>query len=82
MPQLSIEAVDEPAAFIVVGCQCVELPEPLTDFRSLKTATHDFEARADEELGLAVGDEIEVLEQPDGGWWRGECVGCGLELNM
>lgn len=37
-----------------------------------QTATHHFEARDGDELGLEVGDEIQVLEQPDGGWWLGQ----------
>lgn len=37
-----------------------------------QTATHDFEPSGEDELALTEGDQIEVLEQPQGGWWRGQ----------
>lgn len=49
-----------------------------------QTATHHFEARDGDELGLEVGDEIQVLEQPDGGWWLGQSwiFACGLNAKQ
>ena len=42
--------------------------------------THAFVARNTDELTLAVGAEIHVLQSPAGGWWEG-CVD-GKVLNL
>ena len=37
--------------------------------------THAFTARYQDELTVEVGDEIELLQQPDGGWFEGRLGG-------
>ena len=35
-------------------------------------AQYDFAASRDDELTLAFGDAVNILEKRDDGWWRGE----------
>lgn len=35
-------------------------------------AVHAFEAAEEDDLSLAVGDEIELIEKVDEGWWKGK----------
>jgi hypothetical protein len=37
----------------------------------LKVARASFVARNEDELTFHPGDEIRVMQQPDGGWWEG-----------
>ena len=34
-------------------------------------ALYDFEAKEEDELSLGEGNEITVLQRPDGDWWLG-----------
>jgi len=38
-------------------------------------ALFDHEAEEEDELNFSVGDMVEVIDRPDGGWWRGRCHG-------
>ena len=38
-------------------------------------ATHNYAPNNADELRLCEGDEVSVIEQPDGGWWKGEVDG-------
>lgn len=38
-------------------------------------ALFDHEAEEEDELNFATGDLVEVIDKPDGGWWRGRCHG-------
>jgi amphiphysin len=38
-------------------------------------ALFDHDAEEEDELSFATGDWVEVIERPDGGWWRGRCHG-------
>jgi len=46
------------------------LPQPKVK-KTMAIAEYPFEPREDGEVGFAVGDEIEVIEQDDSGWWVG-----------
>jgi hypothetical protein len=41
----------------------------------MAVATFPYEAREDGDVGFAVGDLIEVVEQDDSGWWIGVVKG-------
>lgn len=41
----------------------------------LVEALYDHTADDEDELNFKVGDMVEVLEMPDGGWWKGRCHG-------
>lgn len=38
-------------------------------------ALYDHVADDDDELNFSMGDMVEVLETPEGGWWKGRCHG-------
>lgn len=38
-------------------------------------ALFDHEAEEEDELNFMTGDLVEVIDKPDGGWWRGRCHG-------
>lgn len=38
-------------------------------------ALFDHEAEEEDELNFSTGDLVEVIDKPDGGWWRGRCHG-------
>ena len=42
-------------------------------------ATHAFVPNNEDELGLEVGVRVQVLQQPDGGWWEGKVQGVGIK---
>ncbi|KAJ1418199.1 hypothetical protein B484DRAFT_453752 [Ochromonadaceae sp. CCMP2298] len=42
---------------------------------SFVEALYDHEAEEEDELNFKAGDRVEVIEKPDGGWWRGRCNG-------
>lgn len=42
-------------------------------------ATHTFAPSNEDELGLAVGVRVQVLQQPEGGWWEGKIQGVGIK---
>ena len=39
--------------------------------KKMALAAFAFEARNEDELPFSPSDRIELLEQPDGGWWKG-----------
>jgi hypothetical protein len=41
----------------------------------LARVEYDYEAKESDELSLNVGDIITVLEQNEGGWWKGDLHG-------
>eukprot|EP01130_Rhizamoeba_saxonica_P008084 TRINITY_DN3268_c0_g1_i1.p1 TRINITY_DN3268_c0_g1~~TRINITY_DN3268_c0_g1_i1.p1 ORF type:complete len:749 (-),score=176.43 TRINITY_DN3268_c0_g1_i1:23-2269(-) len=43
----------------------------------MAVAKFAYEATAEDQIDLAVGDEINILEQDDDGWWTGELVASG-----
>jgi hypothetical protein len=45
-----------------------DMPDPAA---TVAVVTHVFEARNADELDLVEGDEIMVLQTPEGGWWEG-----------
>ena len=36
------------------------------------TAQYDFKATRDDELTIFLGDQINIIEKREDGWWRGE----------
>lgn len=42
-------------------------------------ATHSFAPDNQDELGFEIGVRVQVLQQPDGGWWEGKVQGVGIK---
>ena len=51
------------------------LPPPPSRSANTVEALFDHEAEEEDELNFSAGDLVEVIDKPDGGWWRGRCHG-------
>ncbi len=48
---------------------------PAKSSKVMVKALYDHDAEAEDELSFKTGDEIEVIESNDDGWWTGKCHG-------
>lgn len=46
------------------------VPAPAGDGKKMATALFDFQAEADDELGIIAGESLEVIEEVEEGWWK------------
>ena len=55
----------------------IQLIDSLFSIKEPKLAKveYDFEARNSDELSLDKGDIVTILDQGDGGWWKGDLNG-------
>lgn len=53
----------------------MHIPVVVNDKKSMARVTFDYDAENSDELTLKEGDMVEVLDQEEEGWWKGELYG-------